>query len=107
MDITHYYFNASYGTQLKNRLQKELYEVLIGLDGLIIEEESLKNFMHNLNKKAAELNLKHKRCKPIEFGTYSYGSAGLEKTISVTGFEAMNLQLLGGSLWYMTDKKIL
>lgn len=106
MDITHYYFRASYGTQLKNRLQKELYEVLIDLDGIIIEEESLKNFMHNLNKKAAELNEKHKLCKPIKLGTFSHGSAGLENTISVTGFEAMNLYLLGGSLWYMTDKKI-
>lgn len=106
MDITHYYFNASYGTQLKNNLQRELYEVLVDLDGLIIEQESLKNFLHNLNKKAAELNAKHKRCKPIKLGTYQYGSKSFEKTISITGFEAMNLHLLGGSLWYMTDKKI-
>lgn len=107
MTVTHYYFNASYSTKLKNKLQRELHDFLIDLDGIIIEDESLKNFIHNLNKKAAELNEKHKRCKPIEFGTYSYGSAGLEKTISVTGFDEMNLQLLGGSLWYMTDKKIL
>lgn len=106
MTVTHYYFSATYGTKLKNKLQAELYDLLIDLDGLIIEEESLKNFMYNINKKASELNEKHRRCKPIEFGQYRLGSSSHAKNIMITGFEQMNLQLLGGSLWYMTDKKI-
>ena len=62
--------------------------------------------MYNLNKKAAEISEKHKRCKSIAFGFYKVSSKNLTKSIFLTGFEEMNLQLLGGSLWYMTDKKI-
>lgn len=106
MIATHYYFQATYGTKLKNNLQRDLYDYLVNLDGLIIEEESLKNFLHNINKKAAELSEKHSRCKPIEFGTFKVNSASFSKNLFITGFEQMNLCLLGGSLWYMTDKKI-
>lgn len=65
MNITHYYLDAGYSTQPKNKLETAFVEYLKTLNGLLVEANLLDDVMFDINTEVKEMNETHSRCKPL------------------------------------------
>lgn len=73
--------NNSY--TFKNKLEKEVYELLKSFDRAIILRGA-KLFCNTIENRIADLNSKHNRCKPIRASFKSYGD-DKDITLSLEG----------------------
>lgn len=69
--MKYFVFLNSY-VQLKNNLQKEVYKYLSeDIDRIVVDAESLVEFVEGLRLQINVLNSRHPRCKPVEVHFYS------------------------------------
>lgn len=95
--MIHYYIDIHNATQLKNNLQKELSEWLNKMNGSILVGDDYKRFIEELKEVTAELNEKHRRCKPIQLRV---GKLGFTKEDwHIFGFEQVDITLRAGFIY--------
>lgn len=96
---THYYVHRSHGTKAMNKLQKEVGEYLVSLNGKLIESFDLKTFQNKVLLKIKELNEKHSRCKAIDA---SFDGKATSNYIRLSGYYIENLYIYKATLTHLS-----
>lgn len=96
---THFYVHRSHGTKAMNKLQKEVSEYLVSLDGKLISTSDLKEFQKIVILKIQSLNKMHSRCKPIEA---SFDNKTTSNYIRLSGYYIENIYLYKATLTHIS-----
>lgn len=67
-----YLAHKTYSTQPKNTLDQAFEDYLNELDGTLIENDQINQYMNNVHEKYSELSKIHSRCKPRELSFYGH-----------------------------------
>jgi hypothetical protein len=99
MNITHYYFDLGFCTNVKNNLQKEAKSYLETLNRSVIHSDDLEEAKKVIIESLEAINKKHFRCKPQNF---KWDERPDQNTFYLSGFYECTFHLRGGVLKHMT-----
>jgi len=96
---THYYVHRSRGTQISNKLQKEISEFLRSLDGNLIDAVDLPEFQNKIIETIEALNKKYARCKPFKV---SFDNVISDRCIRLSGYYCEIFYLYKATLTHLS-----
>lgn len=87
MNKTHYLLARGNFSTPKNNLQEEAMDYLASLEGTLIPIKDILKMQSVIESKLAEINAKHKRCKPI---SARFEARRYKERIYLSGFEQVD-----------------
>ncbi|WP_396153684.1 hypothetical protein [Flavobacterium sp.] len=102
MNISHFFFQLSYSTALKNKLQQEAYQYLKSLNQNVIHADDIQQAQKIILEELEKINQKYPRCKALNVSFNDRSQREMDNKIYLSGFPEVTFHIIPGELKHMS-----